>query len=128
MSKNISVLVLDDEPIVGERLKEFLEAKGLEVEALTDSRKAISRMEEKPFDVVVTDLKMSGPTGIDVLRFIRDKMPATRGILITAYGQMENYRAAQVLDAFEIVHKPFQMADLYKLIKQAAKKAANAHD
>jgi DNA-binding NtrC family response regulator len=122
MSKNISVLVLDDEPIVGERLKEYLVSKGLEVEAFTDSQKAISRLEEKKFNVVVTDLKMSGPTGMDVLRFIRDKQPATRGILITAYGQMENYRAAQILDAFEIVHKPFQMAELYKLIKKAARR------
>ena len=48
---------------------------------------------------------------------------ATKGILITAYGQIENYRAAQVLDAYEIVHKPFQMAEIHKLILQAAKRA-----
>jgi DNA-binding NtrC family response regulator len=123
MAKNIKVLVLDDEEIVCERLKEFLEEKGIEVEAFTDSQKAISRMEEEKFNVVVTDLKMAGPTGMDVLRFIRDKLPSTKGILITAYGMMEQYREAQLLDAFEIVHKPFQMAELYKLIKKAAKRA-----
>jgi len=123
MAKAVSVLVLDDEAIVCERLKEFLEDKGLEVETFTESQKAIARLDEKNFNVVVTDLKMAGPTGMDVLRFIRDKMPSTKGIVITAYGQSENYREAQVLDAFEIVHKPFQMADLYKLIKTAAKRA-----
>ena len=121
MRKKIRVLVLDDEPIVCERLKEYLEGKGLEVETCTDSQQAIDRMEKEKFNVVVTDLKMSGPTGIDVLRHIRDNHPTTRGILITAYGQIESYRAAQVLDAFEIVNKPFQMAEIYKLIKKAAK-------
>jgi DNA-binding NtrC family response regulator len=119
MAKNINVLVLDDEAIVCERLKEFLEAKGIEVEAFTDSKKAISRMEEKKFNVVVTDLKMNGPTGLDVLQFIRDKQPSAKGILITAYGQLEQFREAQILDAFKIVHKPFQMSDIYQLIKKA---------
>jgi DNA-binding NtrC family response regulator len=117
-------MVLDDEAIVGQRLKDFLESKQIEVETFTDSKKAIDRMDEKQFNVVVTDLKMSGPTGIDVLRAIREKQPAARGILITAYGQMEDFRDAMALDAFEIVNKPFQMADLYKLIKKAAKKAS----
>jgi DNA-binding NtrC family response regulator len=121
MSKNISVLVLDDEPIVCERLKEYLEGKGIDVEAYTDSKKAIARMEEKVFNVVVTDLKMSSPNGLDVLRFIKDRLPSTKGILITAYGQMEQFREAQFMDAFEIVHKPFQMAHLFKLIKKAGK-------
>jgi DNA-binding NtrC family response regulator len=121
LSKNISVLVLDDEQVVCERLEEYLTAKGMEVETFTESRAAMARMEERPFDVVVTDLKMSSPTGMDVLRFIRDRLPSTKGILITAYGLLEQFREAQVLDVFEIVLKPFQMSYLYKVIKKAGK-------
>jgi len=123
MDKPVDVLVIDDEAIVCDRLKEFLTGKGLQVEAFTESEKAIARMQEKTFDVVVTDLKMSGPTGMDVLRLIRQTQPATVGILITAYGQFEKVREAKALDAAEVVHKPFQLSEIYKLILKAAKRA-----
>lgn len=123
MEKPVEVLIIDDEPIVCERLAEFLKSKGLQVEAFSDSDQAVARMEEKDFDVVVTDLKMPGPSGMDILRLIRQKQPGTVGILITAYGQFEDVRQAEVLDAFEVVHKPFQMAELHRLVLKAAKRA-----
>jgi len=123
MDKPVEVLVIDDEAIVCDRLEEFLTGKGLQVETFTESEKAIARMQEKTFDVVVTDLKMSGPSGVDVLRLIRDTQPATVGVLITAYGQFEKVREAEVLGAFEVVHKPFQLSEIYKLILKAAKRA-----
>ena len=111
--------------IVGERLKEFLEDKGMEVEAFSDSGKALARLKEKNFAVVVTDLKMAGATGMDVLKYVREKQPLAQVILITAYGQMEAVREAEALQAFEIVHKPFQMAELHKIIKKAARRATD---
>jgi DNA-binding NtrC family response regulator len=123
MDNAIEALVIDDEPIVCDRLKDFLSAKGVHVEAFTESSKAMARMKEKTFDVVITDLKMAGPTGMDVLRLIRDTQPSTVGILITAYGQIESYREAEVLDAFQVVHKPFQMSEIYTLVRKAAKRA-----
>jgi DNA-binding NtrC family response regulator len=123
MSEPVEVLIIDDEVIVCDRLKEFLTGKGLDVEAFTESEKAIARMREKKFDVVVTDLKMEGPTGTDVLRLIRETQPATVGILITAYGQFEKVREAEALGAYEVVHKPFQLSDVHKLILKAAKRA-----
>jgi len=123
MDKPVEVLIIDDEAIVCERLEEFLTGKGLHVESFTQSEKAIARMREKTFDVVVTDLKMSGPTGMDVLRLIRETQPSTVGILITAYGQFESVREAEALDAFEVVHKPFQLAEIHRLILKAARRA-----
>ena len=122
MDKPVEVLVIDDESIVCDRLTEFLTGKGLQVEAFTESENAIARMREKTFDVVVTDLKMSGPSGMDVLRLIRETQPDTVGILITAYGQFEKVREAEALDALEVVHKPFQLAEIHKLILKAAKR------
>jgi DNA-binding NtrC family response regulator len=123
VNDKLAVLILDDEPIVCERIKEFLDGKGLYVETFTESEKAIQRMEEKSFNVVVTDLKMAGPTGMDVLRLIKDKLPSTQGILITAYGVLESVREAEVLGAFEVVHKPFKLSEIYKAVIKAAKKA-----
>lgn len=123
MGKNIEVLVLDDEAIVCERLKKFLEDKGLTVEAFTESARAVARLREKKFDVVVTDMKMPGPTGMDVLKFIKGEQPSTQAIVITAYGAIENFRETEALGAFEYVTKPFQIANIYNLIVKAAKRA-----
>jgi DNA-binding NtrC family response regulator len=123
VGKNIEVLVLDDEAIVCERLKEFLEGKGLQVEAFTESAGAVARLREKKFDVVVTDMKMPGPTGMDVLKFIKEEQPSTQAIVITAYGAIESFRDTEALGAFEYVTKPFQIANIYNLILKAAKRA-----
>ena len=62
-------MVLDDETTVVERLKEFLEDKGMSVETFTDSSQAVARLADKQFDVVVTDLMMKGPTGLECARY-----------------------------------------------------------
>jgi len=126
MDKPVEVLIIDDEVIVCDRLKEFLTGKGLGVEAFTESEKAVARMRERTFDVVVTDLKMTGPTGMDVLRLIRETQPSTVGILITAYGQFEKVREAEALGAFDVIHKPFQLSEIHKLVLKAAKRAKKA--
>ena len=120
--ESVEVMVLDDEAIVGERLKDFLEDKGLAVEAFTDSQQAIERIKEKTFDVVVSDYKMEGPTGFDVLRFINEQSPQTQVIIISAYATIERLRESQALTAFEFVNKPFQMNDLYKIVSKAARR------
>jgi DNA-binding NtrC family response regulator len=121
MKKDISVMVLDDEPIVGERLRPVLEKEGYEVEVFTDSQEALNRLEKKYFQVLVTDLKMSGPSGLDVLKFLKDQTKATKAIVITGYATIERAREAQVLDA-EFVTKPFKLEQIVKLVDKAAKK------
>jgi DNA-binding NtrC family response regulator len=121
MKKNISVMVLDDEPIVGERLRPVLEKGGYEVEVFTESQKALNRLEEKLFQVLITDLKMSGPSGLDVLKFLKDHTLDTKAILITGYATIERAREAEILDA-EFVTKPFKLEQIVKLVDKAAKK------
>jgi DNA-binding NtrC family response regulator len=123
MSQKIEVMILDDEPIVGERLKDFLEKKDMSVETFTESPKAIDRLKEKTFDVIVTDIKMQGPTGIDVLVAAKnlDKVPSV--ILITGYGSFETMRQAEAIGAYDYVCKPFKTEDIYKKIVKAAHKA-----
>jgi DNA-binding NtrC family response regulator len=121
MKKNISVMVLDDEPIVGERLRPVLEREGYEVEVFTDSQEALNRLQKKYFQVLVTDLKMSGPSGLDVLKFLKDQAMETKAIVITGYATIERAREAEVLDA-EFVTKPFKLEQIVKLVDKAAKK------
>lgn len=120
MKKDISVMVLDDEPIVGERLRPVLEKEGYQVEVFTDSQKALNRLEEKNFQVVVTDLKMPGPSGLDVLRFLKAHERDTKAIVITGYATIERAREAEGLEA-EFITKPFKLEQIVKLVDKAAK-------
>lgn len=116
-----SVMVLDDEPIVGDRLKPVLEREGFEVETFTESEAALQRLKEKSFDVLVTDMKMRGPTGMDVLRYAKESATGTQVIVITGYATIETNREAEALGAYQFIAKPFKMAELAKLVSQAAK-------
>jgi DNA-binding NtrC family response regulator len=123
MKSPIEVLVLDDEAIVGERLKDHLEKKDYLVETFTESKKALDRLAEKEFDVVITDLKMEAPGGLEVLRHVRDHTEGTQVIMITGFGSMEAVREAEFSGVFEFVHKPFSAKDLEAATKKAATKA-----
>lgn len=124
MSEDRDVMVLDDEPIVGERLRPALEKEGFTVEVFTDSAMAISRLKEKSFGVLVTDMKMRGPSGMDVLRFVREKAPKTQVIVITGYATIETSHEASAWGAYQFVAKPFKLKELVKLVDKAAKAAS----
>jgi DNA-binding NtrC family response regulator len=123
MDRGIDVLVLDDEITVCERLEEYLTERDFRVETFTESPAALARLEEKTFDVVVTDLKMREVDGLEVLRRITERNLPTRVILISAYGTMETFRDAEYSGVFEIVLKPFRMNDILKVIRRAAAKS-----
>jgi pyruvate,water dikinase len=123
MANRTEVLVLDDEPIVGERLKEFLEKKGMSVETFTDSREALGRLGEKQFQVVVTDLKMKGPSGLEVLLEVKNRRLPTEVIVITGYRSIEAAREAECVGAFGFVDKPFRLEALHDLVAKAAKRS-----
>jgi DNA-binding NtrC family response regulator len=123
VSRDIEVLILDDEPIVCERLKDYLEKQGISVEVFTESRRALDRLKDKSFDVVVTDIRMEGPDGIDVLTTVKRGVPGCEVILITGYGSIETLRDAETVGAFAYIHKPFKLEEIHKKIKKAAAKA-----
>jgi pyruvate,water dikinase len=123
MQTDLDVMVLDDESTVCERLKEFLEKSGMKVETFIDSRAALERLSSKRFHVVVTDLKMAGPTGLDILFAVRDQNLSTQVIIITGYPTFEAARTAQFVGAYAFLDKPFRLEALRDLVKKAAKRA-----
>jgi CheY-like chemotaxis protein len=118
--EKLHVMILDDEPIVGKRLKPVLEKSGFEVEFFEDPTEALSRLSEKEFDIVVTDLRMEGVDGIHVLEHVMDKCKNTRVILITGYATVEVAREALVKGAFDFIAKPFKPRDLTAVVNKAA--------
>ncbi len=115
------VMVLDDEPIVGNRLKPALEKEGFQVEVFTDSSAALDRLKQKSFAVLVTDMKMRSPSGMDVLRFVKETTPSTQVIVITGYATIETSHEADALGAFQFLAKPFKIKDLVKLVAKSSR-------
>ena len=116
MSEKAKILILDDEPIVGDRLKPALEKCGYDVETLTDSQAAIDQLAQTRYDVLITDLKMAGPSGLDVLRFVREHTPGTRVIVITGYATAEQAKESMKGGAVDFIAKPFRISQLRELI------------
>ncbi len=110
------ILILDDEPIVCKRLKPAFQKAGYEVETFTDSALAMARVEEKRFDVVITDLKMEGTDGIQFLMRIKEISPDTGVIVITGFATAETARESLREGAFDFVAKPFKLSDILDIV------------
>jgi len=120
MKHTLQILVLDDEPIVGKRLKPALEKQGYEVEIFEEGKKALTRIDEKVFDIVVTDIRMEDVNGIQVLEHVMAKSNKTKVIIITGYATVEMAREALSKGAFDFIAKPFKPDDLRAIIAKAA--------
>ncbi|MBW1849949.1 MAG: response regulator [Deltaproteobacteria bacterium] len=128
MSDQLEVLLLDDEPIVGKRLKPALTKIGCDVEVFQEPKKALERIREKEFDIVVTDIRMDEIDGMQVLENVISKSPRTKVIMITGYAMMSLAREAMDKGAFDFIAKPFQPDDLRKVIAKAAKALGSSVD
>jgi len=120
MTQQLEVLVLDDEPIVGARIKPSLEKVGYKVEVMTDSQKAMERIKKKQFDIVVTDFKMSRVSGLDLLCAQKEFWPDTEVIIITGYATLETARKAMQSGVFDFIAKPFRLQELKEVVGRAA--------
>jgi len=128
MSERLDVMLLDDEPIVGKRLKPALAKIGCEVEVFQDPKAALDRINEKEFDIVVTDIRMDEIDGLQVLEEVVKKSERTKVIMITGYAMMAVAREAMEKGAFDFIAKPFKPDDLRKVIARAAKALGSAID
>ena len=118
--QSLQILILDDEPIVGKRLRTALEKSGYAVEVFEDSRVALQRLGEKEFDIIVTDVRMEEVDGIQVLEHVLERSVRTKVIVITGYATVEVAREALAKGAFDFIAKPFKPDDLRQVIKKAA--------
>jgi len=116
MASEKTVVILDDEPIVCERLKPALEKAGFTVEAYTTGQEVIDRFTEQRFDVLVTDLKMQQPDGLEVMKFVKEQSPSTKVIIITGYATVDTARKAMKGGAVDFIAKPFKISQLRDLI------------
>ena len=103
-----SILILDDEPIVSKRLHPALEKKGYEVESFIDSSKALERIHQRNFDIVVTDLKMDGVDGMQFMTEVKSLSPDTEVIIITGFATMGNSKGIHTQRNFRFSRQTLQ--------------------
>ncbi len=106
------VLVVDDEVKLGKLVAEALSLDGCTVMRADDGQAALAELDAREFDVVVTDLKMPGVDGLQILRHARGKSPPPEVVLMTAYGSAESAVEAMKAGAADYLTKPFSMDEL----------------
>jgi DNA-binding NtrC family response regulator len=118
--KRPTVLLIDDEPIVGQRLKGTLEKLGCEVDVFQDPVKALDRIREKGFDIIVTDVMMPDVNGIQILEAAKAVNADAKVIVITGFATSDLARECMEKGAFDMIAKPFKPSDLRSLVVRAA--------
>ena len=120
MGKKLHIMIIDDKPIVGKRLKQALQKFGIDVEVYEDSEIALNRLKDKNFDIVVTDIRMDKVDGIQILEDVLEHSDHTKVIIITGYATIEVAQEALAKGAFDFIAKPFKPDDLRAAINKAA--------
>ncbi len=119
MADEIKILVVDDEPVVIKSCKRILEAEGYNIDGASGGREAIIAMEQKPYDFVITDLKMPEVDGITLIRWIKKSRPETGVLIITGYPSQETIKDALELGIIDYVPKPFTPVVLMDVVTRA---------
>lgn len=117
--ERFKVLVVDDESSSRDLLKVALAEKGYETQVAPTAREALQRIDRDRPDLVLTDLKMPGLDGMELMRRIRDQSPDTLVILMTGYASLDSAIAAIREGAYDYLTKPFRLEELYIAVKNA---------
>ncbi|HEY6839318.1 MAG TPA: sigma-54 dependent transcriptional regulator, partial [Geobacteraceae bacterium] len=113
------ILVVDDEPVIREGLRRVFPSDSYVVEAYAAGRTALERLQEDDFDLVVTDLKMPGMDGMELLRSIRILQPDVPVIIITGYSTIDSAVEAMKSGAADYVAKPFSPEQITEKVAKA---------
>ena len=116
------LLIVDDEEIALRNLQHVMEKEGYQVTATQSGAAAVALLETQGFDVVLTDLRMEGVDGMDVLKKSRELQPQAEVIFITGYATAESAVQALKHGAFYYIAKPFRLDEVRKVVAEALTK------
>ncbi len=124
MPEPATLLVADDDPGLRESLERMLTREGYRVTLASDGRAALERVQGGGIDLILTDLKMPGLTGLELLRATKAIAPDVDVILLTAFGTVEEAVKAMKDGAYDFLTKPFRREQLLKLVDKALERRA----
>ncbi|WP_274532527.1 sigma-54-dependent transcriptional regulator [Devosia sp. Leaf420] len=118
-----SVLIVDDEEMIRTALEQWLRLSGFETHVATDASSALARLDEIKPHVILSDVRMPGLSGLDLLKKVRERMVPAEVILITGHGDVPMAVEAMRQGAFDFIQKPYVPDELVTSLKRAAEQA-----
>ncbi len=119
--KTFRILVVDDEPRVAFFFQKHLEMVGEQylATAVNSGQEAVSELQKHQYDLMITDLRMPGMDGLELLNRVREISPQTKTILVTAYGGKAVWEEADRLNTFRALSKPVRINDLLTAVRDS---------
>ena len=114
--KKRKILLVEDEAILRESLRDWLIEDGYDVECVESGEEALEIIKKEEFGVIVLDLKLPGIDGLQVFEEAKELKPETKGVIITAYPSKETLEKAKRLGLIDYLPKPFKVEDLERII------------
>ena|SRR5947209_1675680 len=115
-----SILIVEDDPTLRELLFELFSDRYRSF-AAASAEEALSRLDSERFDVVLTDISMSGMSGLELLGHVRQRWPETTVIIVSGIRDKEYYEGLVKMGAFEYLVKPFELLDVFQSVERAMK-------
>ncbi|MCP4403503.1 MAG: response regulator [bacterium] len=122
------ILVVDDEEGLRVGLSKLLEDEGYAVECAEDGEKALEIVRSRHIDLMLTDMRMPGMSGIELLKQVRKIREDIGVIILTGYGEIESYIEAMNFGAMEYVSKPFKVNELKFIVSKILAMSTNSQD
>ncbi len=115
-----TILLVEDEREVRGILAEILQEAGYTVIPSPDAESALSvLLNRTPIDLVITDLRLPGMSGSELVAVLRKGLPDVPVIMLTAFGTVESYMKSRCMGVFEYINKPVQARELRRIVKMA---------
>src|SRR6195256_6039783 len=123
-TRDIRVLVVDDEPMMTDSLRQHLTDEGYAVDTAASGAEAIDLFDGGAHHLVICDLQLPDMDGLSLLRHMKDAKPSTEVIVVTGYGSVQTAVEATKAGAFYFVEKPFDFEELLPLVEKALERRA----
>ena len=118
-TKEVEILLVEDEPSVRKGVNEWLTQDGYLIESVENGEQALEKIKNQPYGVVVLDLRLPDIDGLQVFEQAKKLRPELKGIIITAFPSKETREKGKSLGIFDYLPKPFKVTDLEKVISLA---------
>ena len=120
--EDFRILIIDDDEIARDVVVNLLSKEGYPVTSAKDGMDGIKSLRMDHFDLIITDLRMPGADGIEVLKTAQTLSPDSAVVILTAYGTLDNALKAVKLGAFDYITKPFKLQEIIIVVENAYKR------
>jgi len=118
-----SVLVVDDAPQICKALSDVLTASGYAVRTAPSGERALQIMDTAEFDLIITDLKMSGMSGMDLIARVKERAPHVPVVILSGFGDMDDVIGAMRAGIADYLKKPFSIDEVLEVVRREVKKS-----